>query len=57
MLIVDPATGAMYKPGTDFIEATMVKNPVSDLNGNPGLRICSIGEIPKDMEKQLIRVN
>ena len=57
MLIVDPATGAMYKPSTDFIQATMVRNPVSGLNGNPGLKICSIGEIPKDMEKQLVKIN
>lgn len=57
MLIVDPATGAMYKPSTDFVQENMARNPVGALNTSPSLRICSIGEIPKDMEKQLVKVN
>lgn len=57
MLIVDPATGAMYKPNTAFVQENMARNPAGSLNANPSLKICSIGEIPKDMETQLVKIN
>jgi len=57
MLIIDPATGAMYKPSIDYVQATLTKNPVGSLDASPSLKICSIGEVPKDMEKQLVKVN
>jgi hypothetical protein len=57
MVIVDPATGAMYKPSINFVQATMTRNSVGNFDGGPSLKICSIDEVPKGMEKQLVKIN
>ena len=56
-LIVDPATGAMYKLGMTEVAATLTKNSTGSNNMQRSLRISSINEIPKSMVKDLVRIN
>ncbi|HVU59145.1 MAG TPA: hypothetical protein VHD83_28980 [Puia sp.] len=56
-LIVDPATGAMYKLNRPGIDAMLQKNTTGSVNTERSLKISSIGDIPKDMRGQLVRIN
>jgi len=55
MLIVDPATGAMYKLDTKFLNETLSK-PSASLD-NKELKIYTINEIPSDWKNHLVLVN
>ena len=55
MLIVDPATGAMYKLQTPFIMETLTQTTTS-LNES-GLRIYQLNEVPTEWKCHLIQIN
>jgi hypothetical protein len=51
MLIVDPATGAMYKLDTEFLNETLIPlNPTTSAE----LKFYDINEIPTDWKKHLV---
>jgi len=54
MLIVDPATGAMWRIDVDTINATLTQ---STSHAAPELRIIDIGEIPESWKFQLVRLD
>jgi hypothetical protein len=54
MLIVDPATGAMWKIETEYLNETLNKSSESS---SPELTVMNINDIPKDLETHLVRVN
>lgn len=55
MLIVDPATGAMYKLDKESIKAEMgVKTADA---ATPSLRILDYRQVPASMKEKLIRIN
>jgi hypothetical protein len=54
MLIVDPATGAMWKIETEYLNETLNKSSEST---SPELTVMNINDIPKDLEMHLVRVN
>lgn len=56
MLIVDPATGAMYKLETEFVNETLIKSS-STTATNPELKILSMNEIPTEWKKHLVQMN
>lgn len=51
MLIIDPATGAMYKIETEFLNETLL--PAKTTASNE-LRVYNIGEIPSEWKKHLV---
>lgn len=53
MLIVDPATGAMYKLERDMISETLNKSTAST---NPSLKIISKDQIPEGLVKYLVEI-
>jgi hypothetical protein len=54
MLIIDPATGAMWKLDIDFLNETLVKSSASaDLE----MKILNINEIPENWKAHLVMVN
>ncbi len=56
MLIVDPATGAMYKLDTQFINETLIKlNTTSSLERKE-LKVYTLNEIPKEWKNHLVEV-
>jgi len=55
MLIVDPATGAMYKLDTDFLNETLSKSTASIHKKE--LKIYNINEIPADWATHLVLLN
>lgn len=54
MLIVDPATGAMWKLDTPPINVTLNKSTASA--ETPTLKIIDIASVPKDMKQHLVRI-
>lgn len=56
MLIIDPATGAMYKLDTEFLNETLApeKQPVAI---NDGLNIMDINELPSNWRTHLIALD
>ncbi|MCO6468670.1 MAG: PEGA domain-containing protein [Bacteroidales bacterium] len=54
MLIIDPATGAMWKIETEFLNETLSKSTASI---DPELKIMNINEIPENWKTHLVRVN
>lgn len=54
MFIIDPATGAMWKIETEFLNETMNK---STSLINPKIKIMDINEIPENWKTHLVRVN
>lgn len=56
MLIIDPATGAMYKLDTEFLNETLApeKQPVAM---NDGLNIMDINELPSNWRTHLIALD
>ena len=53
LLVVDPATGAMFKLDRDAISETLVKSTVSV---TPALQIISKDQLPQGLEKHLVRL-
>lgn len=51
MLIIDPATGAMYKIETEFLNETLI--PAKTTASNE-LRVYNISEIPAEWKKHLV---
>lgn len=56
MLIVDPATGAMYKLDRDMISETLTKSTATASNTH-SLQIISKDQIPHGLDKHLVRLN
>jgi len=54
MLIIDPATGAMWKIETEFLNETLSKSTASIA---PEMKIMNINEIPENWKTHLVRVN
>lgn len=54
MLIVDPATGAMYKLESDFINETLTRT-VADADAG-GLKVYGIEEIPESWKAHLVQL-
>ena len=54
MLIIDPATGAMWKLDTPPINVTLSKSTAS--TETPTLKIVDIASIPQSMKDKLVRV-
>ncbi|WP_400192341.1 hypothetical protein [Hymenobacter sp. B81] len=56
-LIVDPATGAMYKIEQRDVQALLVESGKTQLLPTPGeLRIMSIDEVPAELQGAMVRV-
>lgn len=53
MLIIDPATGAMWKIERSFFEETLKQTNAST---NPEIRIMDINEVPESWESHLVKV-
>jgi len=56
MLIVDPATGAMWKIADPVVDETLVKSTATT-STNPTLNIVDIKDVSKEVKSQLVRVN
>ena len=54
MLIIDPATGAMWKIETEFLNENLSKSTASI---DPEMKIMNINEIPENWKNNLVRVN
>lgn len=54
MLLIDPATGAMWKIEAEFLNETLSKSTVSI---DPKLKILNINDIPENWKTHLVRVN
>jgi len=54
MLIIDPATGAMYKLETEFLNETLTKSTASVENKE--LKIYGINEIPAEWTEHLVKI-
>lgn len=54
MLIVDPATGAMWKIETEFLDETLSRTGASN---TPEIRIVDVKDIPQDWKYHLVKVN
>jgi hypothetical protein len=55
MLIVDPATGAMYKLETEFLNETLVQSTTSV--DNQELKVYVLNEIPIEWKDHLVKVD
>ncbi len=55
MLIVDPATGAMYKLETEFLNETLVQSTASVQKEE--LKVYALNEIPTEWNNHLIKVS
>lgn len=55
MLIIDPATGAMYKIETDTVFETLVQNSTAS-NSDKQLKIYDINDIPDDWKSHLVKL-
>lgn len=56
MLIIDPATGAMWKIETDFLNETLGKSTAS-ASLEPELKIMNINDVSEDLKPHLVKVN
>lgn len=58
MLIVDPATGAMWKL-PDNVAGNLAKQDVADLDKGltPALQVVTLDQIPGELRSQLVRLN
>ncbi|MCP9234628.1 hypothetical protein [Lewinella sp. JB7] len=55
LLIVDPATGAMYKLDTEFINQTMSRSTAGLLREE--LKVYTLNDIPSDWEPHLVELS
>ena len=56
MLIIDPATGAMWKIETEFLNETLVSSTALVLP-EPEMKIISINEVPESWKTNMIKIN
>lgn len=56
LLIVDPATGAMYKIENDALNETLLKNNSVGVNEQPNLKIIDIKEISEEDRTKLVKL-
>ena len=56
LLIIDPATGAMYKLKTSSVDETLTKTTGMNEN-NRQLNIYDINSIPEHLKDQLVKIN
>jgi hypothetical protein len=58
MLVIDPATGAMYRISQRDVQAALVEVTAFDLNPTApnGLRIVSLDELPANARSLMVRV-
>jgi hypothetical protein len=56
MLVIDPATGAMYKLSVPFVDGSLTKSGTGSVNTAPTLHIYAISDIPKDMQSKLVKI-
>lgn len=56
MLIIDPATGAMWKIVDPVVDETLVKTTASSAQKST-LKIVDIKEVSKELRSQLVRIN
>ena len=54
LLIVDPATGAMYRLETNTIDESLTTNPTS--NNEKALKIMNINDISQNMREHLVSI-
>ena len=54
MLIIDPATGAMYKLDTEFLNETLIQSTASIENKE--LKVYTMNEIPTEWSSHLVEV-
>lgn len=57
LLIIDPATGAMYKLDTEFLNENLTKSAIEPLNANiekNEIKVYSLDEIPNEWKKHLV---
>ena len=54
MLIIDPATGAMWKIDTEFLNATLSQSAASI---SPEMKILDINEIPENWKVHLVKLH
>ncbi len=57
MLIVDPATGAMYRLETEFLNETLLKKDTILFQEKEGLQIMELNEIPEDWKNRLVQLD
>lgn len=55
MLIVDPATGAMWKIEDEYINETLISAPSA--SGAPEIRIVDINDVPVKLKEHLEKLN
>ncbi len=54
LLIIDPASGAMYRLDTEFLNETLTRSS-ADIT-NKELQVYALNEIPKDWKTHLVRI-
>lgn len=57
LLIVDPATGAMYKIDTEFLNETLEKENGGVSAKSNELRLLDINDIPAEWKEKLVAIN
>lgn len=55
-LIIDPATGAMWKLDTEFINATLIQSESASTIEKKEMKIYSLNEIPAEWKKHLVKI-
>ena len=55
MLIIDPATGAMWRINTKFLNETLT--PLSTSSAEPEMKIFSIDDVPESWKPHLVKIN
>lgn len=56
MLIIDPATGAMYKIEDEFMNVSLREKSTSDIS-TPTLEVFDIADVSNDLKEKLVRIN
>ncbi|GGA97563.1 hypothetical protein [Puia dinghuensis] len=56
-LVIDPATGAMYKLETPAVDARLAKDATGSVEQTPTLKIANINNLPQSIAKNLVRIN
>ncbi|MDR0768322.1 MAG: hypothetical protein LBE71_00175 [Dysgonamonadaceae bacterium] len=54
MLIIDPATGAMWKIDTEYLNETLVKTETSS---DRELKIIDLADVPDHLKQHLVKIN
>jgi len=57
MIIVDPATGAMYRIDNDMINETLLKINNANLQKENSLNILDMNKIPQEWKSHLVKLN